>query len=124
MRIQSIVIENFRAIESLEIKDLSDAIVIAGPNGCGKSSIFDAIRLVKSAYGQYRNNEFSSWFNEFQIDLNKLQSESKRILNQPDKPLKIEIEFNLSDSEIEFLRENAISILKDQMVAVIPTAKP
>ncbi|WP_342630605.1 AAA family ATPase [Marinobacter alkaliphilus] len=113
MRIQSIAIENFRAIESLEIKGLSDAIVVAGPNGCGKSSIFDAIRLVKSAYGQYRNNEFSSWFNEFKIDLNKLQSESKRILNQPDKPLKIEIEFNLSNSEIEFLRENAVSILKN-----------
>lgn len=112
MRIQAILIENFKAIESLAMTNLSDAVVVAGPNGCGKSSIFDAIRLVKSAYGQYRNNEFSSWFNEFQIDINKLQSESKRILNDPDKPLKIEIKFNLSGSEIEFLKENSVSILK------------
>ncbi|QIB66957.1 AAA family ATPase [Kineobactrum salinum] len=112
MRIQSIVIENFRAIESLELSELSNAVVVAGPNGCGKSSIFDAIRLVKSAYGQYRNNEFSSWFNEFQIDINKLQSESKRILNDPTKPLRIEIDFNLDQSEIDFIRANVFGIFK------------
>ncbi|MCD1645735.1 AAA family ATPase [Marinobacter adhaerens] len=112
MRIQSIIIENFRAIESVEIRNLSDAVVVAGPNGCGKSSIFDAIRLVKSAYGQYSNNEFGSWFSEFQINVNKLQSESKRILNDPRKPLKIEIEFNISEYEKGYIRENAVDIFK------------
>ena len=110
MRINSIIVKNFRAIQSLELTNLLDAIVVAGPNGCGKSSVFDAIRLVKSAYGQYRNNEFSSWFNEFQIDINKLQSDAKRILNDPSKPLKIEIEFQLNTFEIEFLKVHAKDI--------------
>lgn len=112
MRIKSIVVRNFRAINFVEIRDVPNAVVIAGPNGCGKSSIFDAIRLVKSAYGQYRNNEFSSWFGEFQIDLNRLQVESERILNDPCKPMKIEIEFNLSPSEVGFIKKNAVDIYK------------
>ena len=112
MRIQSVVIENFRAIESVEMRNLSDAVVVAGPNGCGKSSIFDAVRLVKSAYGQYSNNEFGSWFSEFQININKLQNESKRILNNPSKPLKIEIEFNLDKNEKDYIRSNAVDIFK------------
>ena len=63
----------------------------------------DSIGIMSSAVGS----------NEFQIDINKLQSESKIILNDPDKPLKIEItKFNLSGSEIEFLKENSVSILK------------
>ena len=112
MRIKSVVIENFRAIESVEMRNLSDAVVVAGPNGCGKSSIFDAVRLDKSAYGQYSNNEFGSWFSEFQININKLQNESKRILNNPSKPLKIEIEFNLDKNEKDYIRSNAVDIFK------------
>ena len=68
MRIEEITIENFRALEHVSI-DASDGsmIVIAGPNGCGKSCIFDAMRFVKSAYGGYEDNEWDHWFNEFQI---------------------------------------------------------
>jgi AAA15 family ATPase/GTPase len=65
MRIRAIRIENFRAIRYLELKDLPNAIVVAGPNGCGKSSLFDAIRLLKSAYGQYHQSEYQLWFQEF-----------------------------------------------------------
>ncbi|GFE52390.1 hypothetical protein So717_41430 [Roseobacter cerasinus] len=112
MRIRSITIENFRAINSAHLVDLSDAVVIAGPNGCGKSSIFDAIRFLKSAYGQYEVNEFSSWFNEFQIDTNKLQSDAIRIFNDPNKPLKVAAEFQISKAEDRYLRENAFEIFR------------
>jgi len=110
MRINSILIENFRAIRFLKMENLSKAIVIAGPNGCGKSCVFDAIRLVKSAYGQYINNEFSSWFNEFQININTFNSSAKGIFHNPSLPMKIEIEFSLDKSEIEFLKSNAKKI--------------
>lgn len=48
MRIHSIIIDNFRAIEHLELRDLPDTgvVVIHGCNEAGKSTILDAIDLV------------------------------------------------------------------------------
>ena len=51
MRIRTLLVANFKGISRLELRDLADTIVIAGPNGCGKSALFDAIRLWKTAYG-------------------------------------------------------------------------
>lgn len=110
MRIKSIRIENFRAIRFLEIQDIPDAIVVAGPNGCGKSSLFDAIRLLKSAYGQYFRNEYESWFSEFQIDINRLKEESRRVLHDPSKSLKIQADIKITEGEREYLRNNAKDI--------------
>jgi AAA15 family ATPase/GTPase len=78
MHIRSVYIKNFRAIRQLELTDLPNAIVVAGPNGCGKSSFFDAIRLLKSAYGQYNPNEYQSFFQEFQINVQRLNQEGHR----------------------------------------------
>lgn len=48
MRIHAITIDNFRAIEHLELKDIPDSgvIVIHGDNEKGKSSILEAIQVV------------------------------------------------------------------------------
>ena len=48
MHIRSFEVRNFRAITQLALSDLRGTVVIAGPNGCGKSCVFDAIRLLKS----------------------------------------------------------------------------
>ncbi|WP_407070023.1 AAA family ATPase [Marinobacter sp.] len=53
MKIKYLKIENYKAIKSLEISDLKETVVIAGPNGCGKSCIFEAIKLFKTTYGSY-----------------------------------------------------------------------
>ena len=82
MRFSSLLIENFKAIERLEVTELTDFVLIAGPNGCGKSCIFDAIRLLKSVYGGYQSNEWQQWFGEFQIDMNN-RDELKRLLRNP-----------------------------------------
>ncbi|MHB1169677.1 MAG: AAA family ATPase [Longimicrobiales bacterium] len=113
MRIQSILVENFRAIRRLELKDLPDAVVIAGPNGCGKSSLFDAIRLLKSAYGQYHQNEYQSWYSEFQININKIKQDSARVLHDPTKPLHIRAEFELTSTEQQYLRDNARDLYQE-----------
>ena len=57
MKIVYLLVENFRAIRKVEFTGLRDMVVIAGPNGCGKSCILDSIRLFKSIYGGYQPNE-------------------------------------------------------------------
>jgi hypothetical protein len=76
-------------------------------NGCGKSSIFDAVRLLKSAYGQYHQHEYQWWFSEFQINVQRIRQDAQRVLHDPRKPLRIQAEFELSDAEQIYLRENA-----------------
>ena len=66
MRIENLKIENFRA-KKVWIDTRSTMIVIAGPNGCGKSCVLDGIRFIKSAYGGYGPNEWDQWLGEFQI---------------------------------------------------------
>lgn len=103
MKITRIRISNFRAIKNLEITNLADTVVIAGPNGSGKSCVFDAIRLLKSAYGGYDVNEIHQWFSEFQIDLNRLDEELPRLLNDQQRPMVIEADFRLATEEVEYL---------------------
>lgn len=69
MKFHSLTIKNLRAIRLFEVHDLNDFVVVAGQNGCGKSCVFDAIRLLKSVYGGYSANEYHQWFGEFAINL-------------------------------------------------------
>jgi AAA15 family ATPase/GTPase len=58
MKIERLRITNFRGIDDIEMKSLGMMVIIAGQNGSGKSCIFDAIRLLKSVYGGYQQNEW------------------------------------------------------------------
>lgn len=118
MKIVRLKITNFRAIKNLEISNLSDTVVIAGPNGSGKSCIFDAIRLIKSAYGGYNPNEIAHWFSEFQIDLNRLEEEIPRLLNDQARPLTIEADFKLAPEEIAYL-DREIETVSDNLARMI-----
>ncbi len=44
--ISSFLIENFRALRRVEFKDLQPLNVLLGPNGCGKSTVFDAFQFI------------------------------------------------------------------------------
>ena len=68
MRIQSLEIRNIKGIEHLKISAVPDTVVIAGPNGCGKSSVLDCIRLLKSLHAGYEPNEASLLAQEMGIN--------------------------------------------------------
>ena len=99
MRLHSLSIQNFKSIKNVVFTELPYLIVIAGPNGCGKSTIFDAIRLLKSVYGGYQPNEWHQWFSEFQVSLDIRHPEYLSLLNDKSKPISIEAQIILSEDE-------------------------
>jgi predicted ATPase len=115
VKIDTLTISNFRGIESAEIKNAGDTIIIAGQNGSGKSCVFDAIRLLKSVYGGYHQNEWQNWFGEFQVNPNSRAEELKSFFNNPTKPVLINCAFSLRDEEKLFISANAEKLLEDSI---------
>ena len=118
MKIKQLEVQNFRAIDHISIDSDSTMVVIAGPNGCGKSCILDAIRLAKSAYGGYDANEYRNWFGEFQIDPNS-PTDMKKVLRDKTKSARIQIEVTLHPNEVEYLRTNADDIGERTAVSIL-----
>ena len=113
MQIEELEIENFRAIEKVSIDTRSTMIVIAGPNGCGKSCVLDAIRFIKSAYGGYGPNEWDQWLGEFQINREQDPWEMRKILRDKGKSARIGITLKLHPKERLHLQENDHAIAEE-----------
>ncbi|MBA2934334.1 AAA family ATPase [Sphingomonas sp. CGMCC 1.13654] len=123
MKIEKIVIHNFRGIVSVEAENLGDTIIIAGQNGSGKSCIFDAIRLLKSTYGGYQQNEWQHFFGEFQIQLTGGATNLKGLFNDETKPCHIECHFRLRDNEKAYINGHAAELLEATIwQSVLPEA--
>jgi hypothetical protein len=111
MRLRAVRIENFRGIELFEATDLRDLVVIAGPNGCGKTGVLDGIRLLKSCYGGYAINEWQMWFGEFQIDITRSEG-MLRLFRNRGLELRITAEIELSDTDRAYLQEHVEDALR------------
>lgn len=105
VRFDRLSIRNLRAIDRFEIDDLKDFIVIAGQNGSGKSSVFDAIRLLKSIYGGYQMDEYMQWFGEFAINVQD-RAALRRLFRDNTKPIHISATVTFAESERAYMLEN------------------
>jgi predicted ATPase len=115
MKISSLEIENFRAIRRLVLKELGSTVVVAGANGCGKTQIYNAVRLLKSTYGGYQQNEFQKWWGEFNIRLDRPGKAVERLFGDPNRPFKIKASFEVTPEELSFLRSKAESTIRAQV---------
>ncbi len=113
MKISSLHVENFRALKRFDIGDLSDGVVLAGPNGCGKSCVLDALRLLKSAYGSYRQDEWHQWLNEFQIENFQGHRNLTSLFQDRERPILVAAKFQLREGERAFLKEHGLKLLQD-----------
>lgn len=113
MKIDRLSVTNFRGISNLEAPNLGDTVIIAGQNGSGKSCIFDAIRLLKSTYGGYQQNEWQNFFGEFAIQLHGGAKHLKGLFNDSSRDLRIECEFKLRAREKQFLASNLADLLEE-----------
>jgi predicted ATPase len=49
-RIESLKVQNFRALRDVELKDLTPMTVLLGPNGSGKSTVFDVFNFLSECF--------------------------------------------------------------------------
>lgn len=112
MKIKSLYIDNFRGISMVSADNLGDTIIIAGQNGSGKSCIFDAVRLLKSTYGGYQQNEWQHFFGEFAIQLHGGEKHLRGLFNDSRKNLIIQCEFQLREKERAYISENSADLLE------------
>ena len=110
MRFQSFRVKNLRAVRQFEIDNLGSFVVVAGQNGCGKSCLFDAIRLLKSFYGGYQQDEHMQWFTELAINVQD-RNELQRMFRDPAVPVEIEAVIELSTSEQQFMLEQSADLV-------------
>lgn len=112
MKIRKLHIQNYKAIKNVVLDDIKDVVVIAGPNGCGKTAIFDAIRLLKSAYGSYVLNEFDLLCNEFLIKRVGNAFDYSSLFQDKAKSVTIHIDFEFSETERTYLAQNIDTFAK------------
>ena len=112
MKIVNLLVENFRAINRVELSNLQDMVVIAGPNGCGKSCILDSIRLFKSVYGGYQPNEWQQWFGEFQINFQRNPQQMASLLRNRFRSSVIQASIELAVEEVNFIKQEIRPMLE------------
>ena len=97
MKIRELTIKNFKNIREARMEKIPDLVVVAGPNGCGKTSIFDAMRIFKAIVGPYSGGELS------QIQSRELRNELKNVVNLKAEFAEIAIGIELSENEKNYL---------------------
>ena len=112
MKITGLEISNYRGIEHVQMNEIGDLVVIAGPNGTGKSCVLDAIRTVKSHFGPYQANEWDLWAGEFMVNQARPWEQIK-LLRDREQPAEIKVWLELSRREEEYLQGRSRELMLD-----------
>jgi len=123
MQISKVSINNFRKIDFLEF-ELKDSInSIVGPNGVGKSTILESIRLVKAILLQNFNGEAQQTLQGmgiFSPHNNRIQLSN--IAKNPSKDVVINLQFKISNSETKVLEEDIGNFAIYRLQQQLPTS--
>lgn len=118
MKIKKIEVLNFRLLESVSCNLEDDITLIVGKNNTGKTSFFEAIRLVTSTDGKFIFEDFSqSSYAVFKSCFNKYLESKKEGITEEDqeeleKELLAEIPKIKINFEIEYNKENNESLVE------------
>lgn len=106
--INEILIRNFKSIDEAHLKNLNNSLtVLDGPNGFGKTSVFDAIELALT--GSIRR------IKEIKVSKGNFGYRDQLIAKDQSKPviIKLELQKRDSDSKIIFARKINVKKLKN-----------
>ncbi len=96
MRIIYLKLTNFKGLKNIEFSNIPNIVILAGPNGIGKSSILEAILFLKefiAPYPPYTNN-----ISPF------VSPRLNKIISSGEEYAEIQIKFQLESSEIRYLK--------------------
>lgn len=115
MYVSHLVIRNFRAIEDIQF-DLSPRVnVIVGPNAVGKTTILQALRLVKALLAPRSQSEAQQTLISLSAASPHFQNRiyAAALTRDPGKALEIRASLVFSPSEVGYLEKNRSALIRD-----------
>jgi predicted ATPase len=108
MRLRSLVIKNFRGLESIEVEFDNLVNVIVGPNAIGKTTVLEAIRLTKALLAPRTQQESQNALVSLGAAVPYLPQRifPEAIARDVSRPIEISCEYLLNDGEIAELSKN------------------
>ncbi|HXN94044.1 MAG TPA: AAA family ATPase [Candidatus Acidoferrales bacterium] len=105
MHLKSIHVKNFRALEEIHVDLDSRVSVVVGPNAIGKTTLLEAIRLVKAVVAPRSTNEPTQALLALgaAVPYNPQKILPTAIARDPKRPVEIRCRYRLEVTEIEAL---------------------
>ena len=108
MHLKSIHVKNFRALEQIDVDLESRVSVVVGPNAVGKTTLLEAIRLVKSVAAPRSQNEPTQALIALGavVPYNPQKMMPAAIARDLSRPVEIRCRYHLEPAEIDQLTKN------------------
>src|SRR5260370_28964518 len=115
MRFRNIHVKNFRALEEINADFDSPVSVIVGPNAIGKTTLLEAIRLVKATVASRSPTETSQALFALGAALpyNPQRFIPSAIARDPKREVEIRCRYELTTAEVELLTGTMPQIVTD-----------